>query len=288
MRIALPYPDPIADTFAAEFADLLNNKSGGELEAKVFGNGTLGNSDGLYEQLLFGAVDAALLPARRPFYTTGLTAPFTFPSFESAKPFFEAFESTEDEGSIALAIIPTDVMVLVSAEQFDPNDISSVSILSGRSDFAERFSNFERRSEPLQELLTRGVKYGSAAEAPLFHLDEPQVDPVVTRLDHRFVADVVLISRDFFDELSPELQQTVVDAVAEASKETLAKFETQLPQSLEKLHASGWNLVDRTPVTVFLPDASDGGDDCTHDEYLKKYNNVCKCERGDRKDECSR
>ncbi|MBY6151671.1 hypothetical protein KUV47_00475 [Vannielia litorea] len=286
VRIALPFSDSNALSLAEELAGQLDDKSGGELEGQVFPNGTLGGPEDLFSGVSRGTIEVALLPTRRPFYTTGLSAPFTFSSVETAMPYFQSFERTETEFAITFAMIPTDVAVLVSQTPIVADDLSSFKILTRRSDLLNTYGAYQTTEISLAELLKTGVPQGNAAEAFLFRLGAPQRDIAVTRFDHRILVNVVLVGRDFYEALSDQNKQVLVDAVLQASSNSVSGFQSLIPQEFKRLRDLGWDIHDQTPVAYIFPDFTSGGDDCTADEYKKKFEDACKCETGDEDDEC--
>ena len=196
------------------------------MKGQVFPNGTLGGPEDLFNGLARGTVEIVLLPTRRPFFTTGLSAPFTFSSLDAAMPYFQDFERTETEFAIAFALIPTDVAVLVSEAPVVPDDLSSLKILTRRSDLVTTYGAYQTTPMSLTDLLRTGVSQGNAAEAFLFRLGAPQRDNAVTRFDHRILANVVLVGRDFYEALSDENKQVLVDTVSQASTKSVADFQS--------------------------------------------------------------
>lgn len=284
--IALPYSDSIAESFAENLSRKINEKSDGELDAHVYAGGSLGKSRDLYDKLGLGTVHIALLPARHPFYTTGLSSPFAFSSVDAAVPYFQSFVGIDTDRAVTFAVIPTDVAVLISQEPVDSNDLSSLEILTRRPDLANAYGIYQPYRTTLTERLISGVPTGAAVEGFLFRLGEPQGDRAVSRLDHRFLTSVVLADRDYYNTFSDEHRRILHDAVMEASANAIFEFRNRIPEEVERLRGLGWDIYDQTPVEYFHPDRTSGGDDCLADEYKKKYEKDCRCDKGSKKDEC--
>lgn len=252
-------------TGALAFKELLEDKSGGRIRVDVFPSGQLGSDTEVIGLLQSGAIEMALTPTARisgsyaPLQVLDL--PYLFPSREVLYSVVDdqefkdmMFKPMETLDVVGLSIwesgfkqftankalhTPEDFKGLKFRTMESPLIISQFKALGAVPtpiDFAETYN-----------ALQQGVVDGQ--ENPLASITSMrfyEVQSHLMRSNHAYLAYVLLIQKNFFEQLPADLQQAVMDAANEAAaieRQTNAENEAGYIQTIQD---SGTEVIELT------------------------------------------
>ncbi|MEW9670559.1 TRAP transporter substrate-binding protein [Ammoniphilus sp. 3BR4] len=268
----------------SDFSKKVEEKSGGKMKVQIFANGVLGAEKEVLEQLQGGAVDmtkvsAAALENFAPEYAV-FSVPYLFVSKDH---FYKSMESeavqklygaNKDKGFVGLTYYdsgarsfytkgkaiktPDDLKGLKIRVQDSPTAIKMVELLGGNPTpmaYGEVYTALQSGvidgAESNETALTTG-KHGEVAKD--FSLNE-----------HTMIPDVLVISSNTWDKLSPE-QQKILNEAAKSSteyqKELWNKAIQEARTEAESKMSVKFHEVDKAPFIEKVKPM--------HDEYSKK------------------
>jgi tripartite ATP-independent transporter DctP family solute receptor len=250
------------DAGAQKFAELVEEKSGGRITAKVFANGQLGDDVALQEQVATGALDMAvpgntlsLAPKTGIFLLPGL-----FADKEEARNAFSsdlARKIFNDElvpkGIRTLAIfdggfrsVTNSVRAIKSLDQFDglkirapaaPLYVDTINALGASAtplDFAELFTALDQGTVDGQEnppiLIESSKLY--------------DVQKYLTLTNHMAQAQPLVISEKVWGDLDSEAQKILAEAAIEAQTYNYGVVDTATDDAMAKLKEQGMEVTE--------------------------------------------
>jgi tripartite ATP-independent transporter DctP family solute receptor len=246
---------------ALKFAELVKEKSNGEVKVNIYPNSQLGSAKELLEGLPLGTVEMTMTAAPQSFApATGVLAlPYLFRDREHA---YKVLDGPLAKEIYDKATLPKGVRVLAAWEA------GFRQVLSKSDDFkglkirvpttklwAETFKAIGSSPTPMAygevyTALQQGVM--DALENPLSSIVEQkfyEVAKEITITNHLYGAIAVVISEKFFQKLTPENQKAVQEGALEARHYQRQVSKEKEEEAIKVLKKAGINIyeVDLAP-----------------------------------------
>jgi tripartite ATP-independent transporter DctP family solute receptor len=237
------------DVSLQEFAQLVSERSQGDMEVKVFPGGQLGQQRELIEQMQNGAIDlvhanASPLAAFEPSYGV-YDMPFLFRDSEH---FFKVVEgpageeilkSSEPKAFVGLAYYDNGTRSFYSNKPLPkPEDIKGLKVRVQPGPIATRMVDLMGATAtplPWGEVYTAlqaGVVDGAENNVTALTLARHgEVMKVYTRTEHTRVPDVLLIATMTLDQLTPEQQTLLRQAARDSATAHNARWKAELDKA---------------------------------------------------------
>ena len=238
LRIGGTVPDEHPITIAMRsFADDLNERSGGRIEASVFPNNQVAAGRELFEGVQVGNLQMAensiaVLAAFTEQYLP-LSLPFLFPSREVAYAFADgplgqelAELVAEETGMRVLAYFENGIRQVTNSTRpiVEPADFNGIKIRVMDSPiFIRMFEAMGAQPMPMSfaEVFTALQQGTIDAQDNPFTIVRTnnfyEVQSYITNLSHVFDFTTVVINDEFFQSLPADLQELLLDAMADAT-----------------------------------------------------------------------
>jgi tripartite ATP-independent transporter DctP family solute receptor len=249
-----------------KFKDLVEERSNGQLNVTVFHGGQLGDERENIEGAQLGTVHLAcvsngvMVPFSEKFML--LDIPFLFEDYEHARNVIDSegqnllFEDLEEIGLVGLAIweqgyrnISTGKKAIRSFDDIGGLKIRTMEAPLHVTAFRGMGSNPTPMSfSQLYTSLMQGVVDGQ--ENPLYVLTQEkfyEVQDYVVLTRHIYDPMPVIASKKWLDSLPPELQQIVINAMAEVTAYEREIAETLVNEAAEELPRLGVEVVSLSP-----------------------------------------
>ena len=232
------YEAPRSDTqhqAAKKFADILKEKSGGDLKVSLFPDSTLGNAQAMISGVRGGTIDIEM--SGSPNFT-GLSpalnvidVPYIFHDKAHAYRVLdgdigkELMQSLEDKGLKGLAFWEVGFRAISNSKHpvKTPEDIKGLKIRTNQNPmYVKAFELLGANPVPmpLSELYTAlETKTVDAQEHPigiLYSVKLYEVQKYLSLTNHGYTPLLVVMNKDKFDGLPPAQQQIILDAAKEA------------------------------------------------------------------------
>ncbi|WP_417253009.1 TRAP transporter substrate-binding protein [Celeribacter sp.] len=242
-------------------AELVAERTGGDVEFQIFPQGQLGNQRQMNEGVQLGTLEATVAPAAflggfNPLVSI-LDIPYLIPEDADAAaelrdgPFGQALlDSFSDKGMVAIDLWPNGKKQFTSNEPLDSlEDFAGQKFrVMDSSILIEQFNALGASAIalPFGELYTSlqtGVVDGE--ENPLDTIKAMKFYEVQNYLvvsDHGAMEDVILFNPMFWDSLPGEYQTVIKDAFAEVIPELTAHKAAAVEAALETVKESGTNV----------------------------------------------
>ncbi|MEM8662946.1 MAG: TRAP transporter substrate-binding protein [Pseudomonadota bacterium] len=266
MATKQPADSPEGKVFQ-HFADKVAEHSGGELEIRIFPNEQLGKTDAVMEQIQQGTVH---LYAEGSTYLrkwvpeiSWVSAAFIFDDRDHWVRFVNSdlvtgwFDKAANEANVAILGEPTAMLrgpyrVMVAnkdVKSFD--DISGIKLRMHPDKLAHSLWThlgadvktlawtdvYQAFDKDIVEAVNSPI---ALVESMRFH----EVAPHVIRHDEYFQSIAFMMNKEAFDGLSPELQEALLKAHAEAGKFSEEIMTQSADESIERMKAGGVTFVD--------------------------------------------
>lgn len=238
-----------------KFAKLVDQKTGGKVKIEIFHSSQLGNEREMIEALQMGTLDmticstAPLAGFSNSFLVFDL--PYVFKSRENAYKVvdsevgMELLKSLENNGIKGLAYWETGYRNITTANKpiIHPNDMKGIKIRTVENKIhmaAFKQVGADPTPIPFGELFTalqQGVV--DAQENPLsiiFTSNFYEVQKYLAMTEHLYGAAPLLMSKQRWDSLSPEIQKALQEAAIEArsyERECVKKMDGELLETLK-------------------------------------------------------
>lgn len=272
-----------------DFADRVEEASGGRLIVEIFPNGQLGSETEVLEQLQAGVVDMTrvgspgLATYNNGYHAFGL--PFIF---EDTEHFYETMDSDEmreffmssyDDGFVGLTYYTSGARSFYTADTpiEKPEDLQGLKI---------RVQDMRSQTEMMEVLggtpvvmgfgdvytaLQTGIIDGAESnETALTQSQHGQVAKVFSLTEHTMIPDMLVISSTVWDELTPEDQELLIDAAVASTEAHKIAWDEEIASAVEEASTEmGVEFVrdiDKTP----FQDATAG----LADEFAAEYDHV--------------
>ncbi|MBU2888149.1 TRAP transporter substrate-binding protein DctP [Celeribacter halophilus] len=250
---------------AQHFADLVSEKTDGELTVKVYPGSQLGDWTEVYEQVIEGAVDIAMQPlATSSDKRLAITwFPYAYSDYDTARvalaPGGSVFEIVKEvigeQGLTPLAVygsgmggagFPTEVN--------DPYDLDAkhdlkVRVWPGGTTHKVLLENlgYHTAAVPFSELYTAmqtGVVDGQIGVTATITLENfADITKTWIQYNDHFESDFIFMNSDSFNNLSPEFQDAIREAAEQVSNEQFIAVEAADEASLQKMRDMGVTVV---------------------------------------------
>lgn len=260
----LPTTHPV-HTSIEHMARLVAEKSGGQIEIKVYPSEQLGTERELIEQLQIGTIDmakvsAAVMESFSPDYEV-LNLPYIFRSREHGFAVLDGpiggdiLESGAAVGLRGLCFMDAGSrsFYTISKPIYSPDDLAGLKIRVQESPTAmELVNTLGATATPiawgeLYSALQQGVVDGAENNPPSFLTSSHyNVARFYSLNEHTAVPDVVLIAEKTWDRLTPEQRVWIQEAADEASLFQRVLWKKFSDDALTKVEADG--------VTIIRPD----------------------------------
>lgn len=250
---------------AQRFADLVEEKTKGDLTVRVYPGSQLGDWTEVYEQVIEGVVDMAMQPlATSSDKRLAITwFPYAFTDYDTARvalsPGGSVFEIVKDvigdQGLTPLAVygagmggtgFTTDVE---TPEDLDATRNLKVRVWPGGTTHKELLENigYNTAAVPFSELYTAmqtGVVDGQIGVTATITLENfGDITKTWIQYNDHFESDFIFINSGRFNELSPEFQSAVTEAAKQVADEQFTAVEAADEASLQKMRDQGVNVV---------------------------------------------
>ena len=256
---------------AEKFAELVDEKTGGEYKIEIYPNGTLGGESDMLDSMSMGMLDMGIITAG-PFVNFSemmgvLDMPFLFANGEEAYKIFdgeigrELLDTLEDAGLKGLAY----------AERGFRNITNSVRPVKNADDVAGlklRVMENEVYTATFTALGVNAVPmaWGDALTAMQQNTIEGEENPInvifsyglwdynqkyVTLDRHSYSTAIITMSLDKFNELDEETQQIFIDCAQEAAEFERAWVADQEADQLAAIKEAGVEVVEDPDIESF-------------------------------------
>ena len=256
----------LLDRQNAMFAELVNERAGGELTVNFISGEALGNDIQVIEQMMEGSVhiygDVLGWYANWVKDFAILNWGFTFRDNDHMQAFLDSEVYAElaeqlraETGLRILAAAPTQPRVL-----FAKQEVTSPDDLAGLKMRVPEIRTYLLLWETLGTSPSRvawaevflGLKTGviEAAEGPVsaaFAQKFHEAAPFVMRTDHLVSTSHITINDATFESLAPELQQILVDTAAEVTQWARTQAETETEDLVQQMADEGATVVQVDP-----------------------------------------
>lgn len=256
----------LLDRQNAMFAELVNQRAGGELTVNFISGEALGNDIQVIEQMMEGSVhiygDVLGWYANWVEDFAILNWGFTFRDNDHMQAFLDsevyaqlAEQLREETGLRILAAAPTQPRVL-----FATQEVTSPDDLAGLKMRVPEIRTYLLLWETLGTSPSRvawaevflGLKTGviEAAEGPVsaaFAQKFHEAAPFVMRTDHLVSTTHITMHDATFESLAPELQQILVDTAAEVTQWARTQAETETEDLVQQMADEGATVVQVDP-----------------------------------------
>ncbi len=255
---------------ALKFKEVVEAETGGEITVTIFPNAKLGDERALLENMKMGAVDAGIItsgPIINFLPEFGIfDLPFLFRNPEHAYAVLdgpigqEMLQSMESQGWMGLAYGERGFRDLTNSKKAvqTPEDMKGLKIrLMQNPVYVESFKLLGANAVPMAwtEALT-ALQQGTidGQENPLnvivsFKLFESQKYLSLTR--HAYAPNVIMMSKITWNRLSPEQQEIVKKAAAEAAWENRNYDNEKAAEWLQFLKDQGMEVVENPDLGAF-------------------------------------
>ena len=257
---------------AEKFAELVEERTGGEYKIEIYPNGTLGGEADMLDSMSMGMLDMGIITSG-PFVNFSammgvLDMPFLFANNEEAYTIFDG-----EIGKELLATLePAGLKGLAYAERGFRNVTNSVRPVANADDLAglklrvmeneiytATFNALNVNAVPMawQEALT-AMQQGTieGQENPInvifsYSLASDYGQTYVTLDRHSYSTAIITMSLDVFNSLDEETQQIFVDAAQEAAEYERAWVAEQEAGQLQAIKDAGAEVVEEPDVDSF-------------------------------------
>jgi tripartite ATP-independent transporter DctP family solute receptor len=255
---------------ALKFKEVVETETGGEITVTIFPNAKLGDERALLENMKMGAVDAGIItsgPIINFLPEFGIfDLPFLFRSPEHAYAVLDGpigqgmLQSMESQGWVGLAYGERGFRNLTNSKRSvqTPEDMKGLKIrLMQNPVYVESFKLLGANAVPMAwtEALT-ALQQGTidGQENPLnvivsFKLFESQKHLSLTR--HAYAPNVIMMSKITWNRLSPEQQEIVKKAAAEAAWANRNYDNEKAAEWLQFLKDQGMDVVENPDLGAF-------------------------------------
>jgi tripartite ATP-independent transporter DctP family solute receptor len=253
-------PDHIFETGAQKFAELVFEKTNGTVKIETYPGGALGGDRDAMEGLQMGTVEFAIQGPIDSFLpvTSVVNMAYMFNGPEHVYEFLdgpvgeEVFSGLKDMGIVHLGQMENGWRLITSNKPINSvEDLKGLKIRVPESPiFRDAFIEWGASPQPIAFTELYGAlqqKVVDAQENPVFHISTQRFNEVQTHVAltrHIFMNAPLLASQKFWDTLTAEEQ----DAIMEAAKEAV-DFERKLAQEKEAelladLEAKGMTITE--------------------------------------------
>ena len=250
---------------AVQFAELLKEYSGGELEVTIFPNGTMGKASALAESVSMGTMDFAsifsiILEAYAPEFGV-LTLPYCFSNWDHCfkvldGPIGDELKATVEKKGIKVLTFWTN-----GVAQFNANvEIRTPADIKGKKLRIQEGPSYAAVSKALAAVTTP-MSFGEVYSALQLKTIDAQmqtinnvysakffeVAPYFTKIDMNFNTNPFIMSMDTWKSLSPKHQEVVMRAAQDAAVKERAYHAEDTQKCLDAVAAEGGTVIDLTP-----------------------------------------
>lgn len=272
------------------FAEEVTQSSDGRIVVDIYANGQLGSETQVLGQLTQGIIDMTrvsspgLADYDQGYETFGL--PYVFDNEEEfyramdSPEMREYFQSTEDEGFVGLTYYTSGARSFYTADTpiREPEDLGGLKI---------RVQDMRSQTALLDTLggtpvvmafgdiytaLQTGMIDGAESnETALTQSNHGEVAKVFSVSEHTRIPDMLVISADAWERLSPEDQQLLVDAAVESTESHKAAWAESIDEATAKAEEMGVTFITDVDVEAFQREAQP-----LVDEYAAEYPEVAE------------
>ncbi|WP_288251871.1 TRAP transporter substrate-binding protein [uncultured Hydrogenophaga sp.] len=254
---------------AEKFAELVASKSGGKMKVREYGASVLG-SEAQQVSALQGGVQEMFAPATTSVASlvkemSLIDTPFSFSSAKQVDallqgPFGQAMlKKLEDKGLVGLDYWETGFRNVTNSRKpvTSPEDVQGLKIrVMGNPLFLESFSALGTNPVPM----AFGELYGALESRALDAQENPysivltskfyEVQKYMSVTNHVYTANPVLVSKKFWDRLTPDEQKVLRDAAREAGAYHRALSREVAAKDRQALLAKGMQINDVSKETI--------------------------------------
>ncbi len=259
-------PGDPRDLGAHKLADLLNASNVCDIRAQVYPNSVLGGSNSQLQQVQNGAIEASLLPAS---FAVGIQPllgimdlEFFWPQnpqllleVERSKVMDELLATTESKGIVSINIWPTGykewlttrpLRTLKDFKGLIARVMPSQVLADGQTRLGAQNVSMDF-GDLYTALQTGTVEATHNPIALLYSMKFYEVAKYLTMTNDGNLDQVFMVSKIFWDKLTPECQAEVRKAAQSASDVTYHSTYALIPKALEAFKKAGVEIIHITP-----------------------------------------
>ncbi|KGQ32754.1 TRAP transporter substrate-binding protein [Gallibacterium anatis] len=267
------YEAPRSDTqhlAAKKFNELLKEKTKGEIKLSLFPDSTLGNAQAMISGVRGGTIDLEM--SGSPNFSglvpnlNVIDIPFIFQNKEHAYRVLDGeigqglLKELEDKGLKGLAFWEVGFRSMTNSKHpiHTPEDVKGLKIRTNQNPMyvkAFQLLGANPVPMPLSELYTAlETRAVDAQEHPIgivWSVKLYEVQKYLSLTNHGYTPLLVVMNKEKFDGLSPELQKAIIESAQEAGKyqrELNAKKEIEI---LDKMKKAGVEVVEQVDMKPF-------------------------------------
>lgn len=258
-------PDYPTTMGCQRFADLVYERTNGRIRIDVYDSGTLGDTTKVTEQLQYGAIDmvrggASPLSQFSP-QLMPLTLPFLYTSTENyykcmdSDLAMEILKMEDSQGLIGLAYYTGGSRSFYSSQNItclaDLKDlvirVQESAVMMGMIDALGANPTTTAYSEVYSALQTGNIAAAENSIASYVSTAHYEVAPYLLLSNHVYAPDMLIMSRQVWDQLSAEDQQIFMDAAYESVVYERGIYDDYEAEALQKAIDGGVTVNELTP-----------------------------------------
>ena len=279
-----PVDDPRHETLV-QFADMISERTNGELQVKIFPKSTLGKDREVFEQLQGGLTELALngeiISNFYPKWSI-INMPYLWRDQDHLRAFLKSDlaqqwidETREATGVQILGFLERNPRILTTREApvNSIDDIQGLKIRVPKIDiYMDTWRAFGVQPTPMSASeFFLGLKLGTVdgMENPIevmYHWKVYEVSKYLSFTDHMLTRLFLTASQQFLDSLTPEQRAVVIEAGKEAEAIHARKLEKMIDELSVKLEQEGMELNKNPDVSGFQEKAKQ-----VHEKYIDVY-----------------
>lgn len=271
-----------------EFANLVEERSGGRITVEVFANGVLGSEGEVIEQLRAGVVDITRVGAPNlATYNDGYHAfglPFIFDDQDhyyatmDSPEMREFFDSSLDDGFITLTYYTSGARSFYTADTpiRTPEDLKGLKIriqdMASQADMMVALGGTPvvlPFGDIYTSLQTGIIDGAESNETALTSSSHGEVSKVFSYDEHSMIPDVMLISSATWESLSPEDQELLIAVADESTQNHKVAWEEEIKTAIEGAKEMGVEFVEDVDREAFQEATAE-----MNEKYAKQYPGV--------------
>lgn len=236
-----------------EFADQVEERTGGRIQVKIFPNGQLGSETESMEQLMAGVVSMTKVSApglatyQEAYHTFGL--PYIFDDTQDFYHIMDSgqmqdfFLSTEDDGFVTLTYYTSGARSFYTKDRAirKPEDLRGLKIrvqdMKSQTDMMKALGGIPvamAYGDVYTSLQTGIIDGTENNETALTTGKHGEVCKIYSTDQHAMIPDVMVMSAKVWKNISPEDQQIILEAARESTESHKIAWDAAIDEAMEE------------------------------------------------------
>lgn len=236
-----------------EFADKVEERTGGRIQVKIFPNGQLGSETESMEQLMAGVVSMTKVSApglatyQEAYHTFGL--PYIFDDTQDFYHIMDSgqmqdfFLSTEDDGFVTLTYYTSGARSFYTKDRAirKPEDLRGLKIrvqdMKSQTDMMKALGGIPvamAYGDVYTSLQTGIIDGTENNETALTTGKHGEVCKIYSTDQHAMIPDVMVMSAKVWKNISPEDQQIILEAARESTESHKIAWDAAIDEAMEE------------------------------------------------------